>query len=185
MRIKSSNPAISGKILQSFTSDISNKKMTVAGAIDRTGILLLILVGSGSLTYSALYRPWETILQIGAHPMLYPAMIGGLILALITALIVIFKPNTAPLTAPIYALLEGVFLGSISCIPQYSDLTFSAMIITCSILGVMLFLYRTKIIQPTQKFKAGVMTATIGLFVVIGVNFLLNIFSFTNKNWIN
>ena len=39
----------------------------------------------------------------------------------------------------------------------------------------MLFLHRAKIIQPTQKFKAGVMTATIGLFVVIGVNFLLNI----------
>ena len=176
MRIKSSNPAISGKILQSFTSDISNKKMTVSGAIDRTGVLLLILITSGALTYSSLYRPWAIIEQIGAHPMLYPAMLGGGILAFITAFIVIFKPNTAPLTAPIYAVFEGIAIGAISCMPGYSDLTFSAMIVTCSILGVMLFLYRAKIIQPTQKFKAGVMTATIGLFVVIGVNLLLNIF---------
>ena len=110
MRIKSSNPAISGKNLQSFISDISNKKMTVSGAIDRTGILLIILITSGALTYSALYRPWEIIQQIGTHPMLYIAMIGGAILALITALVVIFKPNTAPLSAPIYAVLEGIFL---------------------------------------------------------------------------
>lgn len=171
MRIKSSNPAFSGRILESSTHSFSEKRMTITGAIDRTGILLSLLIISGVLTYSALYSPSGY-----AHPLLYVAIIGGGITAFITAFIVIFKPGTAPLTAPLYAVLEGVFLGSLSCLPGYSDLTFSAMIVTCCILGVMLFLYRSKIITPTHKFKAGVMTATIGLFVIIGVNILLSLF---------
>ena len=175
MRLNSSNPALKGNILHRATINTASeiKSMSINGAIDKTSMLLAILLLTGGATFSYLN---STSGLDYASPFLYPAIIGGGISAFIIALISIYKPHTSPICAPIYAALEGVFLGAISSLPFYGDFAFSAMFITACILGTMLFLYRAKIIVADQKFKAGLMTATIGAFVIIICSFFMSMF---------
>ena len=100
---------------------------------------------------------------------MYVGMFGGFILALVT----IFKPTWAPTTVPIYAVLKGLALGIISKIYNsseygvgYPGIVEHALFLTFSILGCLLFAYKTRIINVTENFKLGVFAATGGIFLV-------------------
>ena len=97
LSLRSGNPVLSKK---TFDNTISvSEKMTIEGTVNKTGVSLLILVGTGYLTFDTL----NPILLIGCG-------IGGFIFALVT----IFKKEWAPITVPIYASLQGAMLGGIS-----------------------------------------------------------------------
>jgi uncharacterized YccA/Bax inhibitor family protein len=170
--VKSSNPALRGSILKGNDSSIFENKMSLTGAINKTSILLGLLLISGGFTFSLFYNT-ETL-----TPILIPLLAVSGIGAFITALITIFSPTYSPVTAPIYAVLEGAFLGVLTCYidMMYPGIATQAIMITFSILFSMLFLYRSGYIKVTEKFKAGLLAAGMGIFIVYMTSWILSWF---------
>ncbi len=162
---KSSNPAMRSEIFATASRDTtSTEVMTINGAINKSLLLLLLVLLGGSYTWKVFFENLNTAAVT-------PWMIGGLIGGFITALIIIFKPTTARIAAPIYAIFEGLFLGGISAYFEaaFPGIVVQAVALTIGTLLVMLFVYRTGIIKVNQKFMAGVVAATgaVALFYLI------------------
>jgi uncharacterized YccA/Bax inhibitor family protein len=149
---------------------------TVQGSVAKTFLLLAILSFTGLWSWNAFGT--AQFPQI-ALPI---AAIGGFIVAMIT----IFRPTASPITAPLYAALEGVVLGAISRIydrtsgarfeGQYGGIAMQAVMLTCSVMMVMLFIYGTRLIRVTAKLQAGIIMATGALFLFYMVTMLLGFF---------
>lgn len=131
---------------QLITRD-SNDVMTINGAINKTLMLfgLLLLTSFYSFIAPNIMFFWG-------------GMFGGLIVLLIAHR----KPHLAPTLAPIYALVEGLFVGSASAMYAlaFDGIILQAVTLTFGALLAMLVLYRTGLIQVTQKFRSGVLMAT-------------------------
>ena len=161
LSLRSGNPVLSKK---TFDNTISvSEKMTIEGTVNKTGISLLILVGTGYLTFDTL----NPILLIGCG-------IGGFIFALVT----IFKKEWAPITVPIYAALQGAMLGGISYMYNYlyDGIVTNAILLTVGILVSLLIAYRSGYIKATENFKLGIFAATGGIAIVYLVNFIMGFF---------
>ena len=161
LSLRSGNPVLSKK---TFSNTISvNEKMTIEGTVNKTAISLLILVGTGYLTFNTL----NPILLIGCG-------IGGFIFALI----IIFKKEWAPITVPIYAALQGAMLGGISYMYNYlyDGIVTNAILLTVGILVSLLIAYRSGYIKATENFKLGIFAATGGIAIVYLVNFIMGFF---------
>ena len=121
--------------------------MTINGAVNKTLMLFGLLMLTSVYSYIA------------------PSMIlfwGGMFGGLIVLFIAHRKPHMAPTLAPIYALVEGLFVGSASAMyaMAFDGIILQAVTLTLGALFAMLVLYRTGLIQVTQKFRSGVMMAT-------------------------
>ena len=138
--------------------------MTIGGTVNKTFLLgALVLVTS---VYSFFY-PSSLFMWGGA--------IGGL--ALVFAMS--FKPKLSGTLAPIYALLEGLFLGSVTAIyvAGYGPaIAFNAIMITIALLFAMLFSYKAGLIKVTEKFRTGVIMATGGIALVYLISIGLSFF---------
>lgn len=171
--MQSSNPAL--KQLTNYNpAQTATQTMTLQGTINKIALLLLC-----TLTTAA--YAWITVPKnpAMANTLLMVGLIGGLIFAMIT----IFKADWAPVTAPIYALLEGLFLGTISVMFERTfeaqglgGIVKQAVTITFGIFAAMLFAYKSGVIKPTEKFKAGVVAATGGVALVYFVSIILGFF---------
>lgn len=142
----------------------TTERMTVQGAINKSFILFGIMLVSTFVSYN---NPHPVFLWSGA--------IGGLIVVLIAA----FKPHLSPTLAPVYAALEGLFAGGITAMYAYAfggGLVFHAVTLTFALLFIMLFIYKTGIIQVTNKFRMGVMMATGAILLVYVLNMVLGMF---------
>jgi uncharacterized YccA/Bax inhibitor family protein len=150
--------------------------MTLNGTVNKTGILLLLTVMTAAFAWS------QSIIDTPEGPQVAPGMglyliggaIGGFILALITA----FKKEWSPVTAPAYALVEGLFLGSISAMYNhvYEGIVMQAVMLTFGTLFALLFAYRSGLIKATENFKLGVVAATGGIFLIYLASFVLGLF---------
>ncbi|MBI1226114.1 MAG: hypothetical protein GC192_12835 [Bacteroidetes bacterium] len=141
----------------------AGERMTVQGAVNKSFILfgLMLLTAVASYIY--------------ANPIfLFVGAIGGLIAVLVAS----FKPHTSATAAPIYALLEGLFVGSVTAVygGLYNGIVFNAITLTIGILFTMLFIYKTGIVKVTDKLRTGVIMATMGVFLVYLLNFVLRLF---------
>ncbi|NOZ36391.1 MAG: Bax inhibitor-1/YccA family protein [Chlorobi bacterium] len=163
---KTTNPVLSEKRFESIhaQSGVFTEPMTVSGTINKTLLLFLLLLITGSLS-------WRMTVSGSINPgiFIWGGAIGGLIVAIIT----VMKPEKSPITAPVYALLEGLFVGSISAFYAkfYSGIVIQAVGLTLSIMFVMLILYRTGVLKATPKFKKGVIVATggVALFYILNI----------------
>ncbi len=161
LSLRSGNPVLSKK---TFDNTISvSEKMTIEGTVNKTGVSLLILVGTGYLTFDTL----NPILLVGCG-------IGGFIFALVT----IFKKEWAPITVPVYAALQGAMLGGISYMYNYlyDGIVTNAILLTVGILVSLLIAYRSGYIKATENFKLGIFAATGGIAIVYLVNFIMGFF---------
>lgn len=142
----------------------STEHMTVQGAVNKSFILfgLMLLTSVASFAY-----PSTLFMMVGA--------IGGLIAVLVGS----FKPHLSATVAPIYALLEGLFVGSITAYYGGAfggSLVFHAVTLTMALLFAMLFIYKTGIIKVTEKLRMGVVMATMAVCLVYLVNIVLGFF---------
>jgi uncharacterized YccA/Bax inhibitor family protein len=180
--VASSNPAFSSELFKGYEQVYGAPRsttMTVQGTVGKTFLLLAILSATAlwawNATGSGQFPP--ALLGISA--------IGGFIVALIT----ISKPSVAPWTAPIYAALEGLFLGALSQIVEMGmaaraarhglvapGIAMQAVILTCGVMFVMLFVYQTGLIRVTEKLKAGIVMATGALCAFYLVAILMRLF---------
>lgn len=159
--MQSNNPMFS-KV--SFDATMSSP-MTVAGAINKTVLMTGVATAIAMVFYFYCLN-----LGYANSPAMLGAIVGavgGLILALITA----FKPHLSPSLAMPYAVLEGLFLGGISAAYQYRfpGLPILAVAATFITTFVLLGLYKAKIIQATEKFKAVVISATLAIAILFVV----------------
>ena len=161
LSLRSGNPVLS-KSTFSNTGSIS-EKMTINGTVNKTAISLLLLVGTGYLTFTTI----NPGLLVGCG-------IGGFIVAIIT----VFKKEWAPITVPIYAILEGGLLGGVSFMYNslYDGIVTNAIFLTVGILLSLLTAYRSGYIKATENFKLGVFAATGGIAIVYLINFIMSFF---------
>jgi uncharacterized YccA/Bax inhibitor family protein len=166
--MRTSNPALNEKVFTAIPYYGENA-MTIGGTVNKTGLLLILAVLSGSFTWHQATQNAEGVL---------PWVLGGAIGGFIVALVTIFKKDWAAVTAPIYALLEGLFLGAISALleAQYKGIVSSAMILTFGTLGTLLIAYRMGLIRATETFKSIVMAATGGIALFYVIAFVMGLF---------
>ena len=134
--MRSANPALNKNTFAKVQSVPGTETMTLQGTVTKTGLLLLIIVLSGSFT-------WMRFFDSESPGDVFPWIIGGAIGGLLFAIITIFKPAWAGVTAPIYAGLEGLFLGGISAIFEsyYPGIVTQAVLLTFGILFSLLLAY--------------------------------------------
>lgn len=171
--MRTSNPAFKASAMRNFEVVDVSKQMTVQGAINKTGILLVLLITSAFFTWN--YVATHIGRNIGALlPWLMGAAIGGLVIAFVTA----FKPRWAKVTAPLYALLEGLLLGTLSLLFEliYPGIVMQAFLATFGVLFTMLALYSFRIIRVTAKLRAGIMMATGAVMLLYLATWILGMF---------
>lgn len=162
---RSSNPALRDDIFYRSLLTDTNNMMTVQGTINKTLILLALVILSAALV-------WENYLVV--LPFLLPAMIGGLIIAVIT----IFRQEWSPFTAPAYAVLEGVILGGISGFMNvmYPGIVVQAVALTFGVFFLLLIVFSTRLIQVTETFKLVVIGATGAIALLYLADIVLGFF---------
>src|SRR6202046_2976333 len=157
--MRTSNPALNAKAFQGEGAGIG-EAMTLQGTINKTGLLLVCVVGTAAWT-------WNIFMHAGNAQAVMPYLLIGGIGGFIMALVTTFKKTWAPVTAPIYALLEGLVLGGFSAMleSRYHGIAIPAVSLTFGTMFVLLLAYRSGLIKVTEKFKLGVIAATGGIMV--------------------
>ncbi|OUU80359.1 MAG: hypothetical protein CBC38_02920 [Gammaproteobacteria bacterium TMED78] len=177
---RSGNPTLSDATFKSVGASSFGQTMTLQGTVNKTGILLAIVIIGASFT-------WNLFFQTGNPAAVMPLALGGAIGGLIFAIITIFKKTWAPLTAPIYAGLEGLFLGGISAIfeAQYPGIVIQATGLTLGTLASLLVLYKLGIIKPTENFRLMIVSATMGIGILYLISFVMNMFGSSGIGFIH
>lgn len=182
--MRSGNPALNentfldvstGQLVSGATSGA----MTLNGTVNKTGMMLLMLVATAAYTWS-LYTPENP----GAvMPWLLVGGIGGFIVALVT----VFKKTWAPVTAPLYALLEGLFVGAVSAMfeASFPGIVMQAVMLTMGVLASLLLAYKSGLIKATENFKLGVVAATGGIALLYLVNIGMRLFGLDGIGFIH
>ncbi len=156
--------------------------MTVNGVISATATLFVLLLASAAVGWIATGEPEQVRFTDGTIGYNYtiPALAwGGMIVGIALTFLLMFKPHLAKFVAPIYALAEGFFVGAISRMYEtfYDGIVVQAAGATIAVFGVMLVLYRTRIIKVTNRFRKVVVSATIGVMVFYGLCMLIRLFA--------
>ena len=153
--------------------------MTIAGTVNKTGILLLCTIATAAWT-------WNRFLHSESPQSVMPLAALGLIGGLVVAIVTVFKKNWSPITAPLYALLEGLVLGAVSAIfeVRYPGVPIQAVSLTFGVLIVLLMAYRSGLIPVTDKLRIGIVAATGGIALFYLAQFILGFFGihFTSIN---
>ena len=142
------------------------QRLTMDDVVMKTGLLLGIIV----------------VLGAAAWVLDAPAGLVGLagIAGFVFALINIFKRQISPPLVIAYAACEGVLLGGVSKFfeqtPGYEGLPLQAAVGTAAIFGGVLFAYKSGRLRATPKFTKIVSGAFMGLFALLLLNVLINVF---------
>ena len=162
---KSGNPTLQEKSFEGTIFEgigVEGEVMTINGTLNRFGLLFLVMMGSTIFSWQNFYK--------GGDPM--PFMMAGVFGGLVVALIMAFKKQWSPVLSPIYAILQGLFVGSVSAYYDYAfqtaypGLVIHAVALTLLVTAVMYALYRFRIIRVTERFRSVIViaTASIGIF---------------------
>ncbi len=146
-----------------------NETMTISGTINKSLILLGLLVATAAFTWM--------LTNSGFNPM--PLLIGGALVGLVLVLVASFKPHLSGYLAPGYALFEGLFIGALSAIfeAMYPGIVIQAVGATFTTFLVCFLLYKYQVVKVTEKFKSVVIGATITIGIYYLITWLLSMFT--------
>ncbi|MCZ7556902.1 MAG: Bax inhibitor-1/YccA family protein [Bacteroidia bacterium] len=168
--MNSGNPFLKESRLRAIQeSAVGSETMSFNGALNKTALLFLILLVGASWTWSDM--SWTGAQGFSGKMLI--GLLGGFVLALVTA----FKPHLARYISPVYAFLQGMFLGGLSSIFEgmYPGIVIPAIVLTFGIMVGMLVTYRSGLIRVTEKFRIGVISATMGIalfyLIAMGLGF--------------
>ncbi|GEP49887.1 membrane protein [Flavobacterium noncentrifugens] len=178
---KSNNPFLSDKrFLKSKSASGSEQvheatvigyedTMTISGTMNKSFLMLLLLVAGAAVTWSMAYS--------GLNPIV-PAF-GGAIVGLILVIVASFKPQYSGYLAPGYAVFEGLFIGGISAIfeTMYPGIVIQAVGATFVTFIVCFLLYKYEIVKVTEQFKSVVIAATLAIATYYVVSWLFSMFT--------
>ncbi len=170
--MRTANPALNAKTFAPVVTRTVENRMTLEGTVNKTGVLLLLLLIAASFTWSRFFDNERVAATV--TPWMLLGLVGGLVFALAT----IFKKTWAPVTAPAYAICEGLLLGGLSSIleARYPGIVIQAVGLTFGTLFALLLAYKSGLIKATENFKLGVVAATGAIFVVYLLSFVLSFF---------
>ena len=142
-----------------------NETMTVSGTINKSFLMLILLIASAAVTWSM------------ANPIVFA--IGGAIVGFILVLIAAFKPQYSGFLAPGYAIFEGLFIGGISSIFEvmYPGIVIQAVSCTFVTFMVCFGLYKYEIVKVTERFKSVVIASTLAIATYYLISWLLSMFT--------
>ena len=151
-------------------------RLTLDDVIVKTGICFVILVIGAVAGWNLMDR--------------MPLIVwGAALVGFVLAMVNVFKKQVSPPLILLYALVEGVFLGGISNL--YNDLAVSnnypgivqqAVLGTLVAFGVMLALYKTRIIKVNGTFQKMMMVALVS-YLVIGLASLVAALFGVGQGW--
>jgi uncharacterized YccA/Bax inhibitor family protein len=170
MSYNTSNPVLNAKNFEFSDGQMST---TLMGVINRCLILLAIVVFAASFAWNSQYISVESM---ASKTVLFA--VAGLVIGIVTFV----KKEWAGYTTPLYAVFEGLVLGGMSKIfeSQYSGIVFQAIALTFGTALAMLLLYKYNVISVTDKFRAIISAAILGIAVVYVVNLIVFTFSGTS-----
>jgi uncharacterized YccA/Bax inhibitor family protein len=176
-------PAYQAPINDGPISTWRPRVMTVNGTIGKTAVLFVLLLASAAVGWQQTGSPQQVGVNNDGAPVYnysIPALAWvGLFVGIGLVFLLMFKPHLAKFIAPVYAIAEGFFVGALSRMYEtfYNGIVVQAAGATIAVFGVMLFLYRARIIKVTERFRTIVVSATIGIMVFYGVCFLVRLFA--------
>lgn len=140
---------------------------TYGGIISKTLFLLFVAVAAGFL--SIMYIPVETL-----YSMLFVAMI----VAFVSVMVASRSVRLAMPFSILYSLAEGLLLGLITAIFEtiVPGVAFTAVMGTLVIFFVMLFLYSSRTIRVTNRFRRIMFSVMLGLLVFFIIFGILSLF---------
>ena len=175
--MESKNPFFKNKTFSNTSREVTHEAqvldysetMTVSGTINKSFLMLLLLVASAAITWMMYFS--------GYNPMVFT--IGGAVVGLILVLISAFKPHLSPYLAPGYAVFEGLFIGGISAIfeSMYPGIVIQAVSCTFVTFIVCFGLYKYEIVKVTEKFRSVVIAATLAIVTYYLIAWLLSMFT--------
>ena len=171
--MRTSNPTLSDQVFIEvpIAADDPNR-MTLQGTVTKSAILL-------SLTFTTALMTWMAFFSMGPAAVM-PMAIGGSIGGFVVAMVTVFKKEWAPFSSPVYALLKGAAVGGISASVQVQfpdvPIVLQAAMLTFTTFAGLLAAYTTGWIQATENLKLGVVAATLGIFGLYLVTFVLGFF---------
>jgi uncharacterized YccA/Bax inhibitor family protein len=171
--MRTANPALNGNTFGRpvGASAAHGDRMTINGTVNKTGVLLVILLIPATWIWGQVYGAWQS-------PAAGGLMMGGLIGGLVFALVTIFKKEWSPFTAPLYAACEGLVLGGISALMEmrFPGIVVQAVALTAGTLLCLLLAYRSGLIRATENFKLGIVAATGAIAMIYLTSFVLGFF---------
>ena len=186
---RSGNPIIRSSAFQE--TSISGEKMTLEGAVNKTGILLFLTVLSAAISWNFQGPFMSLVSTIGVA--------SGVIAAISTFGFYFFfigwiinpRPHLAPKTGPIYAVGMGFMIGIISqqAEAMFPGIVIQAVSLTFFVAASLLLAYKTGIIRPTQNFVLMIFAATLGIFLTYFSSFIFSLFTgssfsiFSDTGW--
>ncbi|MCH3880895.1 MULTISPECIES: Bax inhibitor-1/YccA family protein [Tenacibaculum] len=165
--MRTSNPAFSSYFWGKKKS-YSRAKMSLSGIVFKSFLMLCLVALTASYTWKIFFEgtdiKWYTTL--------------GAFVAIVASLFISFKHNLAKWLLPIYALAKGFFLGGISAYAhkRFPGLPLQAIAVTITTFFVMLFLFKTRLIVVTRQFRAILITASITIFTIYIISWILSFF---------
>lgn len=143
-----SNPVINQWTFANIWID-ENSSMTLDWVINKSFILLILTISSAFFVWnnSEMFIPY--ILPIG-------------IISFLIALVIIFLKKTSTYLSFVYTILEWLIIWVISFIyeKEFPWIVIHAVLLTFWAFLVMLFLYKSRLITASEKFKNWVLIAT-------------------------
>jgi len=166
--MRSGNPVLTSK---SFEIAPEGERMTIGGTVNKTAILLALVLITAIYTWGRFYSTQDPKAVL---PLVWIGAIGGLIVAFVT----VFKKEWAGVTAPLYGLLEGFVVGGISAVfeASFPGIVIQAVGLTLGTLACLLMAYKSGLIKATENFKLGVVAATGGIALLYLVSMVMSMF---------
>jgi uncharacterized YccA/Bax inhibitor family protein len=161
---------------------VTAKPMTYGGTFTATLIYFVLLLAGGWFGWQGVTETTVTTNELTGETTYAINMPSWLFIVAIVAfgvaMVTIFKPKIAMFTGPIYAVLEGAVLGAISAMynAQFDGIVLQAVLATMSVFAVMLFLYATRLIRVTKRFRMMVIGAMLGILVLYLGTFIASLF---------
>lgn len=178
--LRSSNPVLADDQLASAShARAITEPATIGGIVQKTGFALTLAV-VGGIGGAALTRAFGGPAQIGIF-------VASLIASIACYFTIYRNPARAAVATPIYSVVQGAMLGSFAImldailaskgITALGGLGLQAFVITLSVTGAMLLVYRAGLIRPGRTFVAVLSTLTIGVGVLYLAMFVLGFFN--------
>jgi uncharacterized YccA/Bax inhibitor family protein len=184
--LRSGNPALSEKFVETQLSAASTRSMTVGGVSFKTLILLIVLVAGGAWGWASAVKPVAVDIG-GGYANTTVTIPGGFWLASFGAfflgIMIVVQPRRAALLGVLYAVCEGFCLGAVSAMfdAQTDGIVGAAVLSTMCVFLVSLLLYVTRLVKPTRKLAFAVIAGMGGLALLYFFVFILSIF---NWGWL-
>ncbi len=165
-----SNPILNDDRFGPQAQVLDGEPMTISGTVNKIFLLFVCLLAGCALSVYYLYT--NPIIAVGL-------ILGGGIASFILVLITCFDVKSAKFIAAPYALFEGLTLGAFSAFfeSQFHGIVIQAILATFVVLFVMLGLYKTHVIQYTEKFRAVLMTSILSILAIYIIQFIAMLFS--------